>query len=94
MAAQYSRPVQALKPIGYRRKTDKESRYPVIRRLREVREQHGIDRVTLADAMGYHPVMLGRWERGEATPSLQRLHDWCDALGVRVGVEACPPVTK
>lgn len=73
-------------PVGYRRKTDKESRYAAVQQLWAIRERRGIDRVTLADAMGYHPQMLGRWERGEATPSVQRLHDWCDALGVTLTV--------
>lgn len=80
----------ALHPIGYRRKTDKESRFEVIRQLRAIREQRGIDRITLAELMGYHHMMLGRWERGEATPSLQRLQDWCDALGVRLCVGGQP----
>lgn len=81
-------------PVGYRRKSDKESRFAVIRTLRGLREQRGIDRVELAEIMGYHPQMLGRWERGEGTPSVQRLHDWCDALGVDlVAVESSASAT-
>lgn len=79
-------PQKEIKPEGYRRKTQKQSRYAVVRELRATRERRGIDRVQLAEELGYHHMMIGRWERGEATPSLQRLQDWADALGVQIGI--------
>lgn len=69
-----------------RRRTTKSSTNPVIRRLWKLREREGITRVQLASKMGYHPIMLGKWERGEATPSLQRIRDWCQALGADLKV--------
>jgi ribosome-binding protein aMBF1 (putative translation factor) len=69
-----------------RRRTTKSSTNPVIRRLWELREREGITRVQLAAKMGYHPIMLGKWERGEATPTLQRIRDWCQALGADLKV--------
>lgn len=69
-----------------RRRTAKQSRYPIIRQLWRAREIEGYARVDLAERMGYHAMMLGRWERGEATPSLRRLHDWADCLGFHIAV--------
>lgn len=69
-----------------RRRTTKSSSEPIIQRLWDLREREGITRDELAKKMGYHPVMLARWERGEATPSLQRLRDWCQALGADLKV--------
>ncbi len=41
--------------------------------------------VTVPDVVGAARRMtLGRWERGETLPSLQALHDWCQALEVSV----------
>src|SRR5689334_1144163 len=77
---------QAAKLGLSRRRTTKSSTNPVIRRLWELREREGITRVQLAAKMGYHPIMLGKWERGEATPSLQRIRDWCQALGADLKV--------
>ncbi len=77
---------QAAKLGLSRRRTTKCSTNPVIRRLWELREREGISRPALAKKMGYHPVMLGKWERGEATPSLQRIRDWCQALGADLKV--------
>ena len=61
-------------------------RYPVVARLREIRERHGIPRKVVEHEMGYHRMTLGRWERGETLPSCQALHDWCQYLGVRLEV--------
>lgn len=72
---------QASKLGLHRRRTRKCSDVPCIRRLWELREREGITRAQLAKKMGYHEVMLGRWERGESKPNLQKLLDWCQALG-------------
>lgn len=37
--------------------------------LRARREARGVTRAALAEAVGSRPVMVGRWERGEAVPT-------------------------
>lgn len=69
-----------------RRRTNKCSNDPVIQRLWDLREREGITRDQLAEKLGYAAVLIGRWERGEATPSLQRIKDWCQALGADLKV--------
>src|ERR1700719_1426485 len=63
-----------------RRKTNKRRSLLTLNTLWEIREASRIARITLAEAMGYHHVILGRWERGKSMPSLQRLSDWCNTL--------------
>lgn len=38
----------------------------------------------LAKKTGYHWGTLSRWENGHCIPSFLALHDWCEALGVRL----------
>ena len=63
------------------------SRYGVVNELADARVEQGIARVDLAEAAGYHVMILGRYERGEATPSLQRLVDWAEALGFEITIK-------
>ena len=67
-----------------RRRTTKRPQVPILALLWERREGLHITRRELAERMGYHHVMLGRWERGEARPSLQRLIDWSEPLGLKL----------
>lgn len=60
------------------------SKIPFIGALFDERVRQGLTRRQLCEKMGYHPVMLARWERGEQRPSLLKLVDWCDALGVEL----------
>ena len=62
----------------------KRPRYPFISRLAEIRVAKSLPRIDLAEAAGYHVMILGRYERGETIPSVQRLVDWCDALGCEI----------
>lgn len=64
----------------------KSSRYPVIQKLIDARIAQNVARVDLAESTGYHVMILGRYERGETTPSLQRLTDWCNALGFELDI--------
>ena len=63
------------------------SRYEVINQLRDEWRARGISRIDLAEETGYHKMILGRYERGETTPSLQRLVDWCEALGFELSLK-------
>lgn len=63
------------------RKPTRRSRFPIVARLADFRADRGIARADLAEIVGYHVMILGRYERGECTPSLQRLSDWAEALG-------------
>lgn len=69
-----------------RRRTTKCSNLKIIKRLWDLREREGITRRQLADRMGYHYVMLSRWEAGHAMPSVRHLIDWCQALGAELTV--------
>lgn len=71
-----------------RRRTDRESRFGVIADLWKLREKMKMTRAQLADKMGVHKLMLGRWERGDANPSVGWLHAWCTALDVEL---SCRP---
>jgi ribosome-binding protein aMBF1 (putative translation factor) len=69
-----------------RRRVPRTSCWPFIESLWQIRERSGITRRSLANKMGYCATMMGRWERGDAVPSLRRLVDWCDALNVKLEV--------
>jgi transcriptional regulator with XRE-family HTH domain len=60
--------------------------YPIVLQLRQVRESRGIPRKVIEYKIGYHKMTIGRWERGDTQPSLQALHDWCQVLGVEIGI--------
>lgn len=60
------------------------SKFRVVRELAEARVRHEVARVDLGEAAGYHHMMIGRYERGETTPSLKTLCDLADALGYDV----------
>lgn len=77
---------------GKARMPKRQSRHAVIRNLTAIRVLRGIHRADLAEEVGYHVQILGRYERGEVTPSLQRLTDWCQALGYELDI--IPVATK
>ena len=56
--------------IGLRRRRTPLPRHRVLLQLREARESARITRKELAKIMGYHVVMIGRWERGDQFPNL------------------------
>jgi transcriptional regulator with XRE-family HTH domain len=49
-----------------------------------IRRGAGITIKDLAKRLGYHWTTLSRWENGHKIPGFLALHDWCDALGVRL----------
>lgn len=58
--------------------------YPICTELRALRRAQRLRLDVLAEMLGYHVMSVGRWERGESYPSIQALHDWCQALGVKL----------
>lgn len=55
--------------------------HPLFMELWRIRKQSGLTRKHLADILGYHHVMIARWELGESVPSWGALAAWADALG-------------
>jgi transcriptional regulator with XRE-family HTH domain len=51
-------------------------------RLSTIRKERKIAQVNLAEQIGVHPNVLGRYEREEATPSVDMAAKLADALGV------------
>jgi transcriptional regulator with XRE-family HTH domain len=50
--------------------------------IAELRDKKGISQVDLADKSGVSRVMIGKYERGEAAPSIDAAKKIADALGV------------
>jgi DNA-binding XRE family transcriptional regulator len=57
---------------------------PVFSRLLELRQEAGISRGDLAEAVGVHYQTIGYLERGEYSPSLALALRICAVLGVAV----------
>lgn len=53
---------------------------PLCRSLRAARIIKEISRHDLAERLGYSADSIGRWERGEHSPSLRALRAWADSL--------------
>lgn len=69
----------------------KDSRLKVVgANVRRIREANGVSQEELAFRCRCHRNYVGLVERGERNPSLLRLLDICDALGVGA-VEVLPP---
>ena len=51
-------------------------------RLSALRKEKKISQQELAEKAGIHPNVLGRYERGEATPSVEMASKLANALGV------------
>ncbi|PWG78002.1 helix-turn-helix domain-containing protein [Pararcticibacter amylolyticus] len=51
-------------------------------RLTTIRKEHKISQGELAQKVGIHSNVLGRYERGEATPSVEMAAKIADVLGV------------
>ena len=70
--------------LGVRRertnKAAKNRAHPLFLELRRIRQQSGMTRKHLADVLGYHHVMIARWELGEAVPSWGALAAWAESL--------------
>jgi transcriptional regulator with XRE-family HTH domain len=50
--------------------------------IADLREQKGWSQTDLADKSGVSRVMIGKYERGEAVPSIEAAKKIADALGV------------
>lgn len=53
--------------------------------LREARLRAGLSQAELARRAGQHRSAIGRWERGEARPSLETLVELVRACGLELG---------
>lgn len=73
---------------GKVRAPKKQSRFAVVRELTAIRVRQEVTRDDLEAHVGYHKMMIGRFERGETTPSLKTLTDWANALGFEITVKA------
>lgn len=74
--------------IGLKRdRATKKSRHKIIRQLRELRRERGIQQRYLAETIGSHTVQLAKWERGEQLPRLLSFFDWVNALGYQIRLE-------
>ena len=51
-------------------------------RISRIRKEHKTGQAELADKVGIHPNVLGRYEREEATPSVEVAAKIANALGV------------
>ena len=73
------------------RRTSKCSHIAIINKLWEAREKQNLTRSSLGELMGYHPMIIGRYERGETRPSLLKLLDWCEVLGFELTIKRKEP---
>lgn len=55
---------------------------PIVVKLRQKRELLKISRRAMAERTGYSMHQIYCWENGLAVPTLTKLRDWCDALGI------------
>lgn len=53
-------------------------------RLKAVREEKGMGREELASSIGTSAAIIGRYERGERTPSIDIAKNIADSLGVSI----------
>lgn len=60
---------------------------PIISALRDRRKELKISQVNLGERMGYGPNIIWSWETGYSTPSLRRLMDWTQALGLELTLQ-------
>ena len=58
------------------------SHLPLIRNLRAARKAASLTQQQLADSLGMSPLNYGRIERGERAPTLPRLAQIADLLGI------------
>ena len=51
-------------------------------RIRALRKALGLTQAQLAESLGYEPMTISRFERGEYSPGFDALHQLAKALGV------------
>lgn len=51
-------------------------------RIRTLRKVLGLTQAQLAESLGYEPMTISRFERGEYSPGFDALHQLAKALGV------------
>lgn len=59
----------------------------IVNRLRQARQDKGINISDLADQIGCNRQTLWRWEGGSTSPELRQLLAWANALDVPIGLK-------
>ena len=60
------------------------SPHHIARLMRAARAAHGLSQRDVCEAIGISRQAFSMWERGVSTPSLARLFQWADAVGVEL----------
>lgn len=60
---------------------------PLAAALRQRRKQLKLSQAVVAERAGYNAIAIWAWETGYRKPSLPRLVDWADALGLELTVK-------
>lgn len=61
--------------------------HPIFLELRRIRLRRRITRAQLAQRLGYHTVMISKWENNATVPSFFAIDAWCQALGVSLKID-------
>lgn len=69
-----------------RRRTVSRTLHPVIETLRQARYDQRMPVLLLAEITGYSSKAIHQWEAGTVNPKLKHLHDWAEALGMKIEV--------
>lgn len=57
---------------------------PLMRQLRTIRREQGLNRAQVSERIGYHHNMILGWENGKTQPKMQHVVDLAGALGYEV----------
>lgn len=58
--------------------------HPLIKQLRQIREQRRMPRPRLSKKSGHHINEILRWELGQTGPKFHAVSDWAEALGFEI----------
>ena len=79
--------VRGLRRVRRRNMDAYDAAHPIFVQLMRLREKRRLTRPQLAEKIGYHPMVLAQWERGEHSPAFFSLICWCEALGVCLALQ-------
>lgn len=69
-----------------RSRTVSQTLHPVVETLRQARYDQRMPVLLLAEITGYSAKAIHQWEQGRVNPKLKHLHDWAQALGLKIEV--------
>jgi len=61
---------------------------PLMEAFRKARITAGLSQEDLAERTGYGRDLISDWERGAVVPGLLRFREICEAVGIRISLEA------